>query len=1010
VRVSIPGRVRLELRRSRTVPKVYAQIESTAARGSRLDHGNFGGCMKISRFAAVLGVCCLGLMLLSGCGGGSSSMISIEIESANGLLTMDESLAAPAAPNTLNFTATVGGDTSSAGVTWSFAKQSGCAGSGVAVGNCGTLTNNAAFGVTYTAPSITATTSVIITATSVTDTKTTKTATLSIVLPPVFATTECNPSGVLPCVLKNGNNAVPYTESFTFTGGVQPYTYAVSLGTLPNCLKLNAASSGTTGTIVGTPCGSGTSQFTVTVTDSGGALPVSQIFVITIAPPPPLSLTVAPLPAATISSRYSGLIEPQGGAPPLTWALVVPNPLSVPPGGLAGLPPGITLNASNGQLTGIPINESPAVVYPQTYYFNVTVQDSALPTPQKVPTLPAPFFSITVQAPQPLLISTPSPLATGSTATAYSATLNATGGVPPYTWTVIQGQLPAGLTLSTLANGTGTITGTPILATVANFKLQVADSAVNPANGNPAPATNSAPFQITITAGATDNTLLNGTYSFLFNGFDSDGPVQLVGSLTANGDGTITSGSVDSNRVTGVALGGSIVPPLVPPSAANPGSTYVLGADGRGTLELTFAFGLNSPITADYDLVLDSNGNAKFFEDYTTKTSKDPKHTHGEGILKKVSGPASFGNSTFAGNYAFEFPGYDLTGKPVALAGVIHSDGNQSLTAPGASGFNSDFNDAGTYSFQSLSGDYTFGSGTRGTTALTFAPTGQPQVTLNFIFYFVTPSDLFYVEADSDKNTGLPTMFRLAGEMILQQTNAVFDQSAMQGVSVASGTGVGAGGNASVFAGLLTSTLCNQNAAVTLAYDENNGGTINGGAVPPISVSGTCAINTNGRVSFTDAIITPAQTRVAAAYLTGPGQGFLIGSDAAVTTGQLEQQTITSFAPTSFLDGYTLSAPFTAESSVKNVIGQVTADGVSAIAGLVDEIDPTAATAPNLAQALSGNFTNPAPNGRGTLTATGTVPSGFPTDSIFYVVSPGSVRIISKDSSDTHPQLILLDH
>ena len=236
-------------------------------------------------------------------------------------------------------------------------------------------------------------------------------------------------------------------------------------------------------------------------------------------------------------------------------------------------------------------------------------------------------------------------------------------------------------------------------------------------------------------------------------------------------------------------------------------------------------------------------------------------------------------------------PGYDLTGKPVALAGVIHSDGKQTLTPPGASGSNSDFNDAGTYSFQALSGDYTFGAGNRGTVELTFAPNNGPQVTLNFIFYFVTPSDLYFLEADSNTNTGLPTMFRLAGEVVLQQTNTQFGQSALAGASVATGTGLGTSGDASIFAGLLTSTLCNQNAAVSLAYDENNGGTINGGAADADFLAGTCAITSNGRVSFTGLGTTTAATRVAAAYLTGPGQGFLIGSDAAVTTGRLEQQT-----------------------------------------------------------------------------------------------------------------------
>jgi hypothetical protein len=945
------------------------------------------------RFAAVFCLACLAVILFTGCGGGgSASKISIVIVSTNGLLTMDESPAAPAAANTLNFTAAVGGDTTAAGVTWTIEKQSGCANDGkLTSGSCGSLSGNAPFAVTFTAPAITATTSVVITATSVTDKTVTKTVTVSVVLPPVFAASECNPINILPCTLTNGNNAVPYTQNFTFTGGVQPYTYTL-VGTLPDCLKLNASSSNTTGTILGTPCGSGKSQFTIQVKDSGGAAQIAQDFIITIAPAPTLSVIVAPLPVGTLGSRYSGQISTNGGAAPLTWIAV------------GALPPGLSLNASIGQITGIPINESPAVTYPATYNFTIQVQDSRLPTPQKVP-VPAAPFSITIQVPQPLLITTPpGPLASGTTASspAYSATLNASGGIPPYTWSVIQGQLPAGLTLSSHTDGTGSISGTPILATTATFKIQVADSALNPANGNPDPATNSATFSITITGSVANNTLLSGQYVFLFNGFDQDtkgkiGSVALAGTLTANGDGDITAGTVDSNRTSGVALGGSLT------------GTYTIRNDGRGTLELTSTFNGNTPIVADYDLVLDSNGNAKFFQDYTTTTSKDSNHTHGEGVLKHVVGPSSFGNNNFSGNYAFVLPGYDLTGKPVALAGAFHADGAQSIS-PGAS----DFNDAGTFSSQSLSGDYTLAAGNRGSAHLVFAP-NQPQKTLFFIFYLVTPSDLYFIEADRDNN-GAPTLFRLSGEVILQQTSTVFDQTVMQGVSVASGTGVGASGNASVFAGLLTSTLCNQNAAVSLIYDENDGGTINGGAVPPISfAAGTsCAITANGRVSFTGLGTTAAQTRVAVAYLTGPAQGFLLGSDAAVTTGRLEQQRSgPSFALTSFMGGYTITAPFEAEANVKSVVGQLTADGAGNIDGTVDEIDASGATSPNLAQLLGGTYTNPAlgtPAGRGTLNTTGTAPNGFPADSIFYVVSPGSVRVISSVPADTHPQLILLDH
>jgi Putative Ig domain len=949
--------------------------------------------MKKLRIAATLCLACAGLMMLTACGGGNSQMISINLVTANGLMTMDESQPAPAPPSTLVLTAAVGGDTKNLGVTWTFMpKQSGCSGSGLTAGSCGTLTNNMPFGVTYTAPAIVATTSVIITATSVADTSVTKTITFSIVLPPVFVTTECNPEGVLPCTLQNGNNAVPYTQTFSFTGGVSPYTYTL-LGALPPCLKLNTSSTSTTGTIVGTPCGAGTFNFTIQITDDGGAAPVSQAFVITVAPPPPLTLTAGALPPGTIDSPYSGSISTQGGVAPLTWTVTS-----------GSLPPGLTLNGGTGQITGIPIDEShatPPVAYPATYTFFVEVHDSALPTPQQAPPSPA-QFSITIQPLQPLQITTQPPLTTGSTATGYSVSLNASGGVAPYTWTVVQGQLPAGLTLSSNPNGTATISGTPVLVGTSTFTVQVADSEVNPANGNPAPATAPATFSIPITAGASNNTLFSGQYAFLFTGFDSDGPVQLAGTLTSNGAGVITTGSVDSNRVSGVALGGSIVPQG---GTTPPGSTYSIGADGRGAMELTISFGLNSAIVADYRLALDSEGNIKFFQDYTTVATKDPKKTHGEGIMKPVAG-ITFSAASFSGNYAFELPGYEAAAnKPVALAGRVHSDG-QTLSSG-----TSDFNDNGTYSSQSISGDFSFISGNEGAiNELTFAPNNGQQVTLSFDVFFVTPSDLFFIEADSDTTTGLPTVFRLAGEVVLQSTSATFNQSAMAGTSVASGTGLNSGGNASIFAGLLTSTLCNQNAAASLSYDENNGGAIDGGTGNPIAFTGTCSITSNGRVAFSGLGGAAASTRVVAAYLTGPGSGFLIGSDAAVTTGRLEPQTITTFSPKSFFDGYTLSAPYIAEASVKNVIGQTMADGTSLLTGTVDEIDPTGATSPNLAQMLSAAFSNPAPLGRGTLTTSGTAPNGFPMDSVFYVVSPGSVRIVSTVAADTHPEIILLDH
>src|SRR5579872_2844256 len=74
----------------------------------------------------------------------------------------------------------------------------------------------------------------------------------------------------------------------------------------------------------------------------------------------------------------------------------------------------------------------------------------------------------------PTLAITTTSLSPGQTGTAYSATLTATGGTPPYTWSISSGQLPPGLTLAATS---GEISGTPSEAISSSFTVQVADSA-----------------------------------------------------------------------------------------------------------------------------------------------------------------------------------------------------------------------------------------------------------------------------------------------------------------------------------------------------------------------------------------------------------------------------------------------------------------------------------------------------------------------------------------------------
>jgi subtilisin family serine protease len=80
--------------------------------------------------------------------------------------------------------------------------------------------------------------------------------------------------------------------------------------------------------------------------------------------------------------------------------------------------------------------------------------------------------TLTVQA-VPALSITSSSLGSGTVGTSYNATLTATGGIAPYSWSITSGTLPAGLSLNA---STGAISGTPTAAASGSLTFQVSDS------------------------------------------------------------------------------------------------------------------------------------------------------------------------------------------------------------------------------------------------------------------------------------------------------------------------------------------------------------------------------------------------------------------------------------------------------------------------------------------------------------------------------------------------------
>ena len=238
-----------------------------------------------------------------------------------------------------------------------------------------------------------------------------------------------------------------YSTTLAATGGTGPYSWSVTKGSLPAGLTIS-----TSGVISGTPTQAGTSAFTVQVTDSsspaGTASANLSITVAAAAQSP--SITTTSLPNATTGTAYSATLQASGGTTPYNWTLSAGT-----------LPAGLTLAASTGVISGTPTTAG-------TASFTVQVTDSASNTATKA-------LSIAVAAAQPPSVATTS-LPAATTGTVYSATLQASGGTTPYSWSLTAGALPAGLTLVT---STGVISGTPTATGTSSFTLQVTDAANN---------------------------------------------------------------------------------------------------------------------------------------------------------------------------------------------------------------------------------------------------------------------------------------------------------------------------------------------------------------------------------------------------------------------------------------------------------------------------------------------------------------------------------------------------
>jgi hypothetical protein len=211
----------------------------------------------------------------------------------------------------------------------------------------------------------------------------------------------------------------------------------------------------------------------------------------------------------------------------------------------------------------------------KSFSFQVTFTPSQLLTYENAISLvydivPAQTISVagTGVAPPTLAVSSFPTLPTGSKGFSYLANLMATGGTPPYMWSLASGALPNGLTLSQ----SGALTGPLNVSSTGNnsFTVQVADSSVPQLT-----ATAVLTLPVTTSASACNNTIWNQAGT---SNPEVDLPDLGTGSYLGTEGGLYPGGNnvrPPDHEADGLALANSIVP-LDGNGNYDPNGKYVL--------------------------------------------------------------------------------------------------------------------------------------------------------------------------------------------------------------------------------------------------------------------------------------------------------------------------------------------------------------------------------------------------------------------------------------------------
>ncbi len=179
-----------------------------------------------------------------------------------------------------------------------------------------------------------------------------------------------------PAALPAGQAGSTYSQTLTASGGIGPYVFAVTVGTLPGGLTLAP-----NGTLSGTPTAAGASTFTITATDKNGATGNRSYS---------LSIANGPVPVAVSKQVSTQMdipvqVDLTAGATgsPFTLASVI----SVGPGGSATVGPGevLTFTPAGGFVGSVQVNYTLSNIWGPSAVATITFVVGARPNPVKDP-------------------------------------------------------------------------------------------------------------------------------------------------------------------------------------------------------------------------------------------------------------------------------------------------------------------------------------------------------------------------------------------------------------------------------------------------------------------------------------------------------------------------------------------------------------------------------------------------------------------------------------------------